>query len=424
LDIDWHLRIIILVVLLIFSAFFSASEVALFSLDRRRLKKNLESNPLIGRYLLNLVDHPRRLLVSILVGNTIANVAASIVAVSIALDIHKISTLSEEFLLTLQIIVLTVLIILFSELTPKMLASKNPLTISKIVSIPLYWFSVMIYPVAEALTELIRLVISKVKIDHAKAAISVEELTELAELGHEIGTLEEEEHGIIQSIVSFKSVTVHEVMTPRVDMISVSSDITLPRLIGVIKSSGHSRIPLYKDSLDQIIGIIYAKDILLYLRNSSDFDLLKLARKALFVPKNKMINDLMYELQEKKMHIAIVVDEFGGTAGLITLEDIIEEIIGEIRDEYDKEETPVTKIDENKFLVLARISLDELNELLNIKILSDNADFETLAGLVLNHAGHIPKEGYNFNLENFKFTVKEVSKKRINKILIERVSSE
>ncbi len=424
MDIDWHLRIIILVVLLIFSAFFSASEVALFSLDRRRLKKNLESNPLIGRYLLNLVDHPRRLLVSILVGNTIANVAASIVAVSIALDIHKISTLSEEFLLTLQIIVLTVLIILFSELTPKMLASKNPLTISKIVSIPLYWFSVMIYPVAEALTELIRLVISKVKIDHAKAAISVEELTELAELGHEIGTLEEEEHGIIQSIVSFKSVTVHEVMTPRVDMISVSSDITLPRLIGVIKSSGHSRIPLYKDSLDQIIGIIYAKDILLYLRNSSDFDLLKLARKALFVPKNKMINDLMYELQEKKMHIAIVVDEFGGTAGLITLEDIIEEIIGEIRDEYDKEETPVTKIDENKFLVLARISLDELNELLNIKILSDNADFETLAGLVLNHAGHIPKEGYNFNLENFKFTVKEVSKKRINKILIERVSSE
>jgi len=424
LDIDWHLRIIILVVLLIFSAFFSASEVALFSLDRRRLKKNLESNPLIGRYLLNLVDHPRRLLVSILVGNTIANVAASIVAVSIALDIHKISTLSEEFLLTLQIIVLTVLIILFSELTPKMLASKNPLTISKIVSIPLYWFSVMIYPVAEALTELIRLVISKVKIDHAKAAISVEELTELAELGHEIGTLEEEEHGIIQSIVSFKSVTVHEVMTPRVDMISVSSDITLPRLIEVIKSSGHSRIPLYKDSLDQIIGIIYAKDILLYLRNSSDFDLLKLARKALFVPKNKMINDLMYELQEKKMHIAIVVDEFGGTAGLITLEDIIEEIIGEIRDEYDKEETPVTKIDENKFLVLARISLDELNELLNIKILSDNADFETLAGLVLNHAGHIPKEGYNFNLENFKFTVKEVSKKRINKILIERVSSE
>jgi len=424
LDIDWHLRIIILVVLLIFSAFFSASEVALFSLDRRRLKKNLESNPLIGRYLLNLVDHPRRLLVSILVGNTIANVAASIVAVSIALDIHKISTQSEEFLLTLQIIVLTVLIILFSELTPKMLASKNPLTISKIVSIPLYWFSVMIYPVAEALTELIRLVISKVKIDHAKAAISVEELTELAELGHEIGTLEEEEHGIIQSIVSFKSVTVHEVMTPRVDMISVSSDITLPRLIEVIKSSGHSRIPLYKDSLDQIIGIIYAKDILLYLRNSSDFDLLKLARKALFVPKNKMINDLMYELQEKKMHIAIVVDEFGGTAGLITLEDIIEEIIGEIRDEYDKEETPVTKIDENKFLVLARISLDELNELLNIKILSDNADFETLAGLVLNHAGHIPKEGYNFNLENFKFTVKEVSKKRINKILIERVSSE
>jgi putative hemolysin len=426
LDNDWLVRVISLLIFLILSAFFSGCEVALFSLDRRKLANNLDNNPLIGRYLLNLVDHPRRLLVTILVGNTIVNVAASIIAVSLALDIHKNSSLSEEFILTLQIITLTVLIILFSELTPKVWASKNPLTFSKLASIPLYWFSVIIYPVSEALTEFIRMIVSKLKFDHGKAAISPEEITELADLGHEVGALEEEEHGIIQSIVGIKSVTVHEVMTPRVDMIAVSADTSFQELIEVIKSSGNSRLPLYKDNLDEILGIIYAKDVLPFIRRDelSDFDIIKIARKAMFIPRNKIINDLMYEFQEKKMHIAIVVDEYGGTAGLITLEDIIEEIIGEIRDEYDKEENPVLKLDDNKFIVMGKIPIDELNELLNTNISSEKEEFETLAGLVLNNAGHIPKEGYNFNLENFKFTVKEVSKKRINKVLIEKVSAE
>jgi len=226
--------------------------------------------------------------------------------------------------------------------------------------------------------------------------------------------------------VDFKSVAVHEVMTPRVDITSVEAGTDLDELVGVIKSSSHSRIPLYKENLDEIIGVLYAKDVLKYLLNGNknEFDIIKIARKPMFIPETKMINDLMYEFQEKKMHIAIVVDEFGGTSGLITLEDIIEEIIGEIRDEYDKEENPVIKLEENKYIVPGRISLDELNELLNSNIKVDNEDFETLAGLVLNQAGHIPKEGYNFNLENFKFTVKEVSKKRINKVLIEKVSAE
>ncbi len=426
MDIYWQFRIIFLVILLFLSAFFSGSEVALFSLDKRKLKSDSDINPLIGRYLLNLIDHPRRLLVSILLGNTIVNVAASIVAVSLALDILKVTDLSKEFILTLQIVVLTILVIIFGELTPKLWASKNPLAISKLVSIPLYWFSVAIYPVSETLTEFIRTVIAKIKIDRGKAAISNDEITELAELGHEIGTLAEEEHGIIQSIVSFKSVEVQKVMTPRVDMVSVSADIALPELVNTIKTTQHSRIPLFKKNLDDIMGIIYAKDILKYLinKNLNGFDILKLVRKPMFIPKNKMINDLMYEFQEKKMHIAIVVDEYGGTAGLITLEDIIEEIVGEIRDEYDKEENPVVKVDENKFMVLGRISLDELNELLNTNISTENENFETLAGLILNHTGYIPKEDYNFNLENFKFTVKEVTRKRINKVLIEKISGE
>ncbi len=424
MDIDWRLNLVVLFVLFLLSAFFSGSEVALFSLDRKRIKNSLESNPIIGRYLLYLLEYPRRLLVTILLGNTIVNVAASIIAVSLALKFAKNSSIPKDAALTVEIIILTILVILFGELTPKVWASKNPVSFSKIVAIPLYWISVFIFPVSEILTEMIRILVSKIKLDKAKMAILPEEIPELAELGHERGTLIEEEHGLIQSIVGFRSVTAQEVMTPRVDIISISSDSNFEDLLNIVTVAGHSRIPLYKEDLDEIIGIIYSKDILLYIKDAElrkKFSLVKLARKAMFIPKTKLISELMHELQEKKTHIAIVVDEYGGTAGLVTLEDIIEEIIGEIRDEYDKEENPVTKIDDNSYLVLGKISVDELNELLNTNISDEDEDFETLGGLVLNQAGHIPKEGYGFQLENYKFTVKEVLKKRIKKVLIEKL---
>ncbi len=427
MDIDWRINLVILFILFLLSAFFSGSEVALFSLDRNKIKKDLESSPLVSRYLLYLLEYPRRLLVTILLGNTIVNVAASIIAVSLALQYASISSIPKDVALTIQIVLLTAFVILFGELTPKVWASKSPLTFSKIVAVPLYWVSAIIFPVSEFLTELIRVFVSKIKLDKAKMAILPEEIPELAEIGHERGTLIEEEHGLIQSIVGFRSVTAQEVMTPRVDIISISDDNNFDELLNIINNSGHSRIPLYKEDLDEIVGIIYSKDILPYLRDEAlrnKFSLAKLARKAMFIPKTKLISELMPEFQEKKTHIGIVVDEYGGTAGLVTLEDIIEEIIGEIRDEYDKEENTITKIDDNSFLVLGKISVDELNELLNIKIPDENEDFETLGGLILNHAGHIPKEGYTFQLENHKFTVKEVLKKRIKKVLIEKLPSE
>jgi len=195
--------------------------------------------------------------------------------------------------------------------------------------------------------------------------------------------------------------------------------------VNEITKTGRSRIPLYKDDLDDIVGVIYAKDLLPYFKNveiRKNLSLQKLARKPMFVPKTKMINDLMHEFQEKKMHIAIVVDEYGGTAGLVSLEDIIEEIIGEIRDEYDKEENTITQLDENKYLILGRISLDELKESLEFNINTEDLDYDTLAGFILNYAGQIPKEDYSFDFENFKFTVKEVSNKRIKKVLLEKLT--
>ncbi len=424
---QWYYKLSLLIFLFFLSAFFSGSEVALFSLDKKKIKKNLSSNPIIYRYLNSLIEHPRRLLVTVLIGNTIANVGASIIAVSIALDIAASTLYSTNIVLTIEIVLLTILIIIFGELVPKVWASKRPLALAKIVAIPLYWTSVIFYPVAEILTEFIKLSISKIKFSKSNSVILHDEFSELADIGQERGTIEEEEQGLIKSIVSLKSVTVQEIMTPRVDIISVDVDTNFTELLELITSSGHSRIPLYENDLDRIVGVIYAKDILPYLKNEElkkQITIRQIARKVLFIPQTKMINDTMYEFQEKKMHIAIVVDEYGGTAGLITMEDILEEIVGEIRDEYDKEESPYSKITDGQFVVLGKVSVSELNDLLETDYSSEDEDYETLGGLILYHAGHIPKEGYSFILKNHKFTVKEVSNKRIKKVHIEKLPPE
>ena len=425
MGVDWQTKIIALLILFIGSAFFSGSEIALFSLNRKKLKNEFSANHLIGRYIFQLLQFPRRLLVTILIGNTIVNVAASIIAVSLALEFAQHFVISKELALTIQIILLTLFIVIFGELIPKVAASKNPLKFSKFCAVPLYLINIVLYPISEIITEAIKISIANLKYDKTKIAMKPDELAELAKLSHERGTIVEEEQGLIHSIVNFRSVSVQEVMTPRVDIVAIPDNTSIKELHALINSSGHSRLPLYSNDLDNIIGVIYAKDLLPFIKDKqSIFSVNSIARKILFVPKTKMINDLMYVFQEKKMHIAVVVDEYGGTAGVITLEDILEEIIGEIRDEYDKEENPVIKISQNSFLVLGKYSINELNDLLDISIDTDKNDFETVGGLVFNQAGHIPKEGYSFSLENHKFTVKEIGNKRIKKVLIERINAE
>lgn len=421
MDINWIYQLIILIILLILSAFFSGSEVALFSLDKKKLLDKNQKLSLRIKYIINLLDSPRRLLVTILVSNTIVNVAASIIAVTLALDVAAIYNFRVEVVLTFQIILLTFLILIFGEITPKVWATKYPVGFSKVVAIPLYWLSILIYPVSQILTELIKGMVSKIRFDKRKIVLSDDEINELADLGHERGTIEENEHEIIQSIVSFKKVIVREVMTPRVDITSISTDSTFEEILNIITSSGFSRLPLYKEDLDEIVGIVYVKDLLPFLNTkSNEISLTKIARKTMFVPETKLLNDLLQEFQEKKLHMAIVVDEFGGTAGLITLEDILEEIVGEIHDEYDKEEHEIIKNSDDSFLVLGKLPVAELNEILENSFIEENADYETVAGLILNHAGNIPKEEYSFILNSVKFTVKEVSNKRIKKVLIEK----
>jgi len=424
LEIDWLFHLLLLAIFLLFSAFFSGSEVAFFSIKQKNLNDDFKSTKIILRYVSNLIAFPRRLLITILVGNTIANIAASIVSVSVALKIASQNLVDVNIILTIQIILITIIVLIFCELLPKIFASKHPQLTVKIVVIPMYLISTIIYPVSELITEIIKLTFSKLKFDKAKTAITEKEITDLAELGHERGTLEEDEQEIISSFVEFKSVLVGEVMTPRVDIVSVPFDISNDELIQIINESGYSRFPVYKENLDKIIGIVHAKDLLQFLRNKSftkEESLTKIIRDVLFVPERKKISEMLKEFQQKKIHSAIVVDEFGGTSGLITLEDIVEEIIGEIWDEHDPEEDAVKIISPDKLSVMGKVNVNEINDLLKEDLIPLSEDYDTVAGLVIHKAGDIPKEGYSFNLNNFKFTVKEVLKKRIKRIEVDKL---
>ncbi len=426
MDTDWQLKLIILLILFLLSAFFSGSEIALFSLNRNKIKDILKDHPILSGYMQNLLQYPRRLLVTILIGNTIVNVAVAIASVSLVLDNAQSIGISQSLALTLQIIVITILIVIFGELIPKVWAAKNPISFSKAIVFPIYWISVFLYPVSEIISEIINFIITKVRYDKTKSAITPEDISNLAVMSREAGSIIKREEGLIQGIVSFKSVQVHEVMTPRVDITAVSLDTDFDDILKIITSSGHSRLPLYNEDIDNIVGLIYAKDLLPYIKNENlrdEFSLKKLARKAMFIPETKMISELMREFQEKKMHLAIVVDEYGGTSGVITLEDILEEIIGEIRDEYDKEENPITKIDDNNFIVLGMLPIDELNELLNDDFQSGDYDYETIGGMIFNYAGKIPEEGYTFNLKGYSFKVAEIFDKRITKVKISKLPS-
>ena len=425
MEVGWLNRIFALIILLLFSALFSGSEVALFSFDEKKIDEVKSNSGIVGKYIAQLLKYPKRLLVTILIGNTVANVAASIISVSIALELAAFYSVSVDVALLVQIIILTILVILFAEVTPKVLANKHPVPFAKVIAIPLFWISIIINPISKALANIIKLATSKVKYDKSKTALSTEEIADLADIGVEKGTIEEEEHGLIHGLVAFKSVVVREVMTPRVDMVSIPKDISLNELVKTIRESGHSRIPVFQDDLDTIVGILYAKDLLPYLNTSTninnEFDINKTIRECIFVPETKPISLLMHEFQNKNMHMGIVVDEYGGTSGVITLEDILEEIVGEIRDEFDNEEEEITQIEKDKFMMSGKVNIDLIEEKLQIKIDVPDEDFETLGGYIFNHAGTIPQAGYSFAQYGFSFTVAEVENNRINKVEIERI---
>lgn len=425
MEVGWYLKFALILICFMVLAFFSSAEVALFLIDKKRIKEFRKENRIIAGYIESMLDNSRRLLVTILLGTTVVSVGASIVGVDLAISIAKSYDFSHEIAIAVQIVILTVLILLIGEVTPKLWANKHPEMVAKLVAAPMYWINFIFYPISKVLTDALRLMTKSLDNSNSRTAIQESEIAELANLSIEKGTIEEGEHELIHGIVSFKTVMTREIMTPRVDISAVSVDESFDDLMNVINESGHSRIPLYEDSLDKVIGIIYAKDMLPYLKTpelKKNLSLKSIAREVIYVPGTKLINDLLHEFQVKKIHLGIVVDEYGGTAGLISLEDILEEIVGEIRDEHDKEEAEITKLNDYSYMVLGKVSIDVINDTLGENFSSENDDYDTLGGFILNQAGSIPKQGYRFEFSGYAFTVKDVLNNRINKILIEKAS--
>jgi len=427
LEVDRLVYLFLLVVLLFVSAFFSGSEVALFGLDKKKINNFFSGNNTLQRYLNILLSSPRRLLISILIGNNLVNVAISIISVILVTELSDKYNLDINLMVAIQIVVISTLILIFGELIPKLIATNYQIHLLKIIAIPLYFFTVIIYPISEIISELIRFATSKIKFDMKKFAVNSEEIADISSLSEDKIKLNQSEKQILESLTEFKDISVFEIMTPRVDIVALSMNDNIDTAIEIVTRSGHSRIPVYDKSIDNIVGILHAKDLFKFNINpklKSGASLKSLMKRPLFVPETKKIDDLLNEFQLKKNHIAIVVDEYGGTAGIITLEDIIEEVLGDIWDEFDRSELSINPISEYEFIVNAKLTFSEIEAKTKLKFkLDEKTKDESIAAYLLNHFGEIPREQISLDISDIKMTVIEVAKKRIKKVKIETLNS-
>ena len=411
-------KIILIVILIVCSALISGSEVGFFSLTSTDLKKANNSKNKNLQITYSLRNNPRRLLAVLLVSNNFINIAIVLLFSSFG-DAFYLKTFPFWINFIIEVGVITLFILLFGEILPKVYANRNPISFSKKMALPVqfldkYIFFFLTIPMSK-MTEFIqrRLVFKSTN-------LSVDKLSDALELTDKSDSSKNEQK-ILQSIVSFGSVETKQIMRPRVDVFSVSAELSFKELLDQIRKKGFSRIPVYKKQIDKIIGIIYLKDLFPHL-NKKKFDWKKLIREPYFIPENKKLDDLLKEFQQLKIHLAIVVDEYGGNSGIITMEDVIKEIVGELNVDFFQEDLSYTKIDDNSFIFDGKTNLKDLYKILKI---SDEAAFEnkrgdseTLAGFILEQKGYFPKKGSALIFKNLKFIVEEIDRKRIKKIKI------
>lgn len=406
--------ILVFFILLLLSAFLSASETAYF---------NLQHDSKIPKRIKSLLKNPRRLLSTILTGNTFVNIAMATLGVFIIKDLSYQFQIPEFMVIIIEILLLSFVIIIFGEILPKKIAIRNSLSFAYKSNYFLRIITFFIYPFAWIFYEITNLISKFFLYRKEKLFDSEDELIKLAELGEEQGTLHEEESDMIQSIFEFKEKMVREVMTPRVDMVSIESNSSIDELMDLVSSKQYSKIPIFKTNIDDIKGILYAKDFLPYLIGSrpSSINLFDISRDAFFVPETKLIYELLNDFKIKKINIAIVVDEWGGTSGLITLEDIVEEVVGEIRDPYDNEESNIIALDEKTYLIDASITIYDLEEEINELDFPEDRDYDTLGGFILNVLNEIPKTNQKIELLGWIFIVKNLEGNRISKVKIKKI---
>jgi gliding motility-associated protein GldE len=405
---------LILAVLLIFSGLISGSEVALFSLSKSQLKKEDKSSyvQIIQKSLTN----PNKLLATILVANSFINIAIVILFTQIGNVIFKNIT-SSFWQFIIEVVVATFLILLFGEILPKIYSSRNNLIFSKFVIYPLVLLDFILTPISLPMQKLSNFI--KNKLSFKKQNINLNQISSALDLTSPDETTKQEQK-ILKGILSFGNTETKEVMRPRLDIHAYSNLLNYDEVLKNTVENNFSRVPVYKDDLDNIVGILYVKDLLPFL-DKKDFDWLSILRKPLFIPENKKLDDLMQEFQEKKIHLAIVVDEFGGTSGVISLEDVIEEIVGDISDEFDDDSLLFSKLDNFNYVFEGKTSMKDFYKILNIDSSPFDkfkGDSETIAGFILEISQSFPKTNSKIVFENFTFTIESVDKKRIKQVKV------
>ncbi|HXX38182.1 MAG TPA: hemolysin family protein [bacterium] len=407
----------VLALLVLLGAFFSASETALFSSSRMTLRRLSDAGDRRARVAQRLLESPGDLLTTLLVGNTMADVGASVLATSIAISL---AGRHGEWIAFVSV---TLLLLIISEIGPKTLATRHADRMALWVAGPIRSIGRVLRPLIRGLSLVATILIRPfgAPITTRPPLVTEEQLRFLVQVGQEEGVIEAEEREMIHSIFEFGDTVVREVMRPRIDIVGVPASATIDEAIALMIEHGHSRLPVYEGSADHIVGVAYVRDLLAPLRQGKrDEPVIDVMRPAFFVPETKKVDELFREMQQKKVSMAILLDEYGGTAGLLTMEDLVEEIVGEIQDEYDLEEKPIQVLDERTAVVSGRTHIHELNETLGLHLPDEKVDVDTVAGLIYDVLGRVPQQGEVLKVAGAELRVERTLGQRITKVRITR----
>ena len=412
------LKVILLILLLITSGLISGSEVAFFSLTKEQLNSKSEKKSRQMHIIQKMLQNPKRLLATILITNNFINIA--IVLLFASFGEHLFNQIENTFIvLLIEIGVITFLILFFGEILPKVYANRNAIIFSQAIAIPVYIIDrYFLFFLTIPLSRITRFMESR--LGQKNSEFSIDKLSQALELTSEEETTKEE-HKILQGIVNFGNIETKQVMCPRIDVFALSVDMDMETIVPLILENGFSRVPVYTDNLDSVVGILYTKDLLPHI-DQSNYKWEKLLKPVFYVPENKKLDDLLKEFQQKKIHLAVVVDEYGGTSGVITLEDVIEEIVGDISDEFDDDELIYSKLDDFTFIFDAKINLKDFYKVIDLEeegiFERSKGESESIAGFVLEIAQVLPKVGQVIKFEGYQFVIESVDRKRIKRIKI------
>ena len=402
--------------LLFCSAMVSAAEVALFSLNQQDLNTLQEENSSKADLILKLLQRPKKLLATILVANNFSHIGVVIIFSYVGNSIFSaIESLVIKFIV--EVVVITFLILLFGEVLPKIYASRNKIKFSKLIAAPITILDKLLSPISLPMRAVT--IFLHNRLGKQKSNISVDQLSQALGLTSTEDTSSEEQK-ILEGIVSFGNTDTKQVMSPRIDIFALEMEESFADIYSKIVEKEYSRIPVYRENIDHIEGVLFVKDLIPHI-NKKEFDWNKLIREPFFVPENKKLDDLLKEFQSKKSHLAIVVDEYGGTSGLVSLEDVIEEIVGDLSDEFDDENLNFSQIDEKNFLFEGKINLKDFYRIVDVNeevFESRKGEAETLAGFILEILGNFPKKRQKIHFSNVHFTIEVVDKKRIKQLKV------